>query len=170
MSNKFKKGDTVFFIDKYEVPCQQHPLKGSPWESLGIITSVDNGGVIVVQWDNGSEYNHYRSSLRHKRRIRMFFRCIYDSIKETLHDFRSEISVYRLYRSFKKGDMVCLKHSRELISTCYAGEVVRKSFPSIVVYWGLGSIEYTHELPKYIEHYNGIDPNKLFKSYKRNMS
>jgi len=169
MANRFKKGDIVFFIDKSFPACQQYPRKGTVCEKMGVITRIVDS-VVGVEWDSGLEYTYYEASIRHKHRVKVIFRYIFDVIKEQLQDFRSEIAVYRMYRRFKKGDIVCLKYSSPRISTCEIGRIVKKSYSMLTIQWENIDLGRSYELAGDVEHCTGIDPNKLFKSYKKGIS
>jgi len=169
MINKFKEGDIVFFIEKTYPASQQYPLKNTAWEDTGVVNSVANYE-IVITWNSGLESTYYKSSIRHKYRVRMFFRYLFDILKEPFLTAGSKLSGYKLYRRFKKGDIVCLKHSAGLISSCEFGRIIWKNYPTIVIQWENTNLRQSYKLAKEIEYYTGGDPNKLFESYKRNVA
>lgn len=166
MASKFKKGDYIYFVDKTYPPSQEYPRKGTSWESVGRI--VDNSDYITAMWlVSGITSNYYPGSIRHVYVVRMFFRYLFDSVKEFFGALKKEFLTYKGYKQFKIGDIVYLKKSTALISSCDVGKIVKKSYPQLVIEWENENIGYCCRLPEEIEHYNGIDPNKLFKSYKR---
>lgn len=168
--NKYRKNDIVYFTDKYFSPKPEFPRKGSLHESLGRITEVQNSNVVKVEWDNGLESIYYKNMLRHKYRIRVFFRSIKDTIKYMFNEFKDMFSTYRMYRRFKKNDLVCLKHSTERLSSCVIGRIDKKHYPQVAVHWNTLNINYSYELITDIEHYSGLNPNKLFQQYKMGIS
>lgn len=170
MISKYKKNDIVYFTDKLYDSCAQFPCKGSSWEVLGRITEVSNGNVVKVEWGNGLEFTYYSSALRHKCRIRAFIRWVKDEIKLIFNEIKDELSTYRLYRRFKKGDLVCLKQSTERISSCIIGRIYKKNYPQVIIHWDTCTINYSYESITDIEHYTGLNPNKLFQQYKMRMS
>ena len=168
MVSKFKKNDVVYFTDKSETPSLQYPVKSSSFKVTGSVLNVDNV-IVRVLWSTGVAYNYYESSLSHKHGVIMFLRYLYDGIKEDLTNIKSKISYYRLYRSFKKGNMVCLKQSTVKISVCDVGVIIGKCYPNLVIRWEIDSLGYTcHFGAVAIEHYAGLDPNRSFELYKRN--
>ena len=168
--NKYKKNDVVYFTDRYFTPSAQHPRKGSGYEVLGRIIDASDDTVVKVEWDNGLEFTYYINGLIHKHRIRVFFRWIKDNIKLAFNEIKDELSTYRLYRRFKKGDLVCLKQSTGKISSCTIGRVDKKNYPQVIIHWNTCTINYSYESIIDIEHYTGLNPNKLFQQYKMKMS
>jgi hypothetical protein len=166
MPDKFKKGDVVYFKHKGYTPSWEYPIKGTKYGALGLITKIEYS-INTVLWAYGHEYEYTDDVLRHKHRIIMFVRYLLDHVKDAASDVRNEISTYLKYRKFKKGDTVCLRQSTDSRSTCEIGVIDRKSFPAIVVEWPTNS---SYESILTIEHCSGIDPNRLFQSYKRNIS
>ena len=165
MPEKFKENDVVYFKEKRYHASPQYPVKGTEYESLGVVEKIVFG-IITVEWDSGVTYEYNDHLLRHKHRIIKFIRYLFDDIMEIGVEIRKEMSTYLQYRKFKKGDIVCLKQPTSSISTCDIGKIYRKSYPHIMINWSVGD---TYLTASDIEHYNPVDPNRLFKSYKRNM-
>lgn len=170
MISKFKEGDIVFFIEKTYPASQHYPLKDSSWEETGVIIRVINDYEVAITWDSGLKYTYPKRLIGHKYRVRMAFRCLFDVLKEPFLITGSKLLNYRMSRRFKKGDIVCLKHSAGLISSCEFGRIAWKDYPTIVIQWENTNLGQSYKLAKEIEHYTGGDPNKLFESYKRNVA
>ena len=166
----FKVGDVVYYIDEDYSPGLETPRKGTIWESIGIVIDADS--FATVRWSSGAQAQYADSSLRHKHRVKMFFRDLKAVIKIGCSDlFRSlqaGLSGYLTYRRFKKGDIVCLKQSTHYLSTCDPGKIIRKKHPYMYICWK--KLDYSKELATSIEHYNDTDPNRSFKTYKRSLS
>ncbi len=154
MAKKFKIGDTVFLKDRKKTK--------RPGKVIG------NEGYVIVEWLSiDSPYDYVGYELKHKHRILMFFRYLYNTIKEPLQELKAEMSIYRMYRHFKIGNMVYLKESTSMISTCDIGRIVRKEYPRVFIQWENTGIGHSMVLVQDVEHCTGIDPNRLFK---RNMT